>query len=215
MRHAATSGPPPDTRTACTGTGHTALQSELRAQPSGRDGTRQESSQERQLRAGHITRFDARPRARLHPLLRVDASTRGSGVTSRVRPTQRFRVVRFRPAETATRFVKPLSVGRNERTRATAKSNKTKPAVTRKRQPAPQPAPRRSVRVCAYPAAHPPWVGGRLYLVVPQHADITTHTRPTTTPTHKRAGSRGHEAHVPRGAPTPCTHAREKSQHMK
>jgi hypothetical protein len=207
MRHAATSGPPPDTRTACTGTGHTALQSELRAQPSGRDGTRQE----RQLRAGHITRFDARPRARLHPLLRVDASTRGSGVTSRVRPTQRFRVVRFRPAETATRFVKPLSVGRNERTRATAKSNKTKPAVTRKRQPAPQPAPRRSVRVCAYPAV------GRWDCIssCPNDADITTHTRPTTTPTHKRAGSRGHEAHVPRGAPTPCTHAREKSQHMK
>ena len=170
MRHAATSGPPPDTRTACTGTGHTALQSELRAQPSGRDGTRQE----RQLRAGHITRFDARPRARLHPLLRVDASTRGSGVTSRVRPTQRFRVERFRPAETATRFVKPLSVGRNERTRATAQSNKTKPAVTRKRQPAPQPAPRRSVRVCAYPAVG----GGTVSLVVPRNMPTSPHTRP-------------------------------------
>ena len=208
MRHAATSGPPPDTRTACTGTGHTALQSELRAQPSGRDGTRQE----RQLRAGHITRFDARPRARLHPLLRVDASTRGSGVTSRVqRPTQRFRVVRFRPAETATRFVKPLS-GRPERTNP--RYGKIKQNETGGDAETPAGAPTGAAPLCSGMRISRRGSVG-LYLVVPQHADITTHTRPTTTPTHKRAGSRGHEAHVPRGAPTPCTHAREKSQHMK
>ena len=197
MRHAATSGPPPDTRTACTGTGHTALQSELRAQPSGcrfrapgRDpGTRQDAGAAAASWPHHAVR---RPPARaassafacgrLYPR----DGCYESGATDATIPRGTFQAGGNRV--TATRFVKPLSVGRNERTRATAKSNKTKPAVTRNASRRPN---RRRAALFGY--AHMPYPAVGRWDCISSCPNMPTSPHTPDRPQRQHTSVRAHE----------------------